>query len=43
MADIAFIFHWSPSEMDVMSPGELMTWHRLAVDRANAKAKATKG
>lgn len=40
MADIAFIFHWSRAAMDAMPLAELMTWHRLALERYEASLKA---
>lgn len=40
MADIAVVFHWPPSEMDVMSLEELMRWHELAVERFKAQYAA---
>lgn len=33
MADIAFIFHWPPSEMDAMSLSELTGWWHRAIER----------
>lgn len=35
MADIAAIFHWSPSELAALDLEELITWRDLAVDRWN--------
>ncbi|MGP9788954.1 GpE family phage tail protein [Roseinatronobacter sp. NSM] len=37
MADIAFIFHWSPEHMDRMDPEELARWWA----HAEARWKAT--
>lgn len=36
MADIAFVFHWPPSEMDAMSPEELARWWAHAAERWKA-------
>lgn len=36
MADIAFIFHWPPSEMDAMDLPELTGWWHRALDRFKA-------
>ncbi len=33
MADIAYVFHWRPADMDGMSLDELMDWHQLAIAR----------
>lgn len=33
MADIAFIFHWSVSDMKTMPISELMDWHTKATKR----------
>lgn len=27
MADLAYTFHWSPSEMGAMDMAELLQWH----------------
>ena len=35
MADIAFVFHWTPECMGSMELAELMTWQALAVKRFN--------
>jgi hypothetical protein len=40
MADIAMIFHWPPAAFETMPLDELMTWHRLAVERYEAQLKA---
>lgn len=37
MADIAFVFHWSPADMDPMDLDELARWW----DHAAARWKAT--
>ena len=34
MADLATVFHWSPTHMDVMSLSELMGWWEEAKLRA---------
>lgn len=39
MANVAAVFHWSPSEMRKMTPDELMQWHALAVERSGAGAR----
>jgi hypothetical protein len=36
MADVASVFHWSPSVMDPMSLPELMGWHARAIERLKA-------
>ncbi|RQS30256.1 GpE family phage tail protein [Burkholderia sp. Bp8992] len=33
MADVALVFHWSPSVMDSMSVSELMDWRERARER----------
>ena len=33
MADIAVVFHWSPPDLDDMHPGDLLRWHKLALER----------
>ncbi|STI56049.1 phage tail protein E' [Escherichia coli] len=33
VADIAVVFHWSPSEIFVMTPGELVAWRERAAVR----------
>ena len=35
MADIAAIFHWPLSELEVMDLGELIEWHGRAAERWN--------
>ena len=37
MADIAAIFHWTPSEMDRMSPAEILIWRTCAAERTPKK------
>lgn len=37
MADIAAIFHWSPSVMDGMGLAELATWREHARVRSGAE------
>jgi hypothetical protein len=34
MADIAVVFHWSPRDMDPMTPVELARWWAKARTRA---------
>ncbi|HAU3345151.1 TPA: GpE family phage tail protein [Salmonella enterica] len=34
MADIAVIFHWSPSELYSLSLPELITWREKALQRS---------
>lgn len=36
MADIAAVFHWPPSIMDAMSPGEISKWRARAIERFKA-------
>jgi hypothetical protein len=38
MADIAVVFHWSPTVMDAMSLSELMGWRARAAKRANPES-----
>ncbi|WP_439153485.1 GpE family phage tail protein [Xenorhabdus santafensis] len=33
IADIATVFHWSPSECDGMTVSELLKWHERAAAR----------
>lgn len=33
MADLAFVFHWSPAQMEDLSVGELMAWRERARER----------
>lgn len=33
MADLAAVFHWPPSEMDVMTPEDLARWWQRAAAR----------
>lgn len=35
MADLAMAFRWTPSDMDPMSPEELMRWWEKAHARMN--------
>jgi hypothetical protein len=37
MADLAAVFHWRPSDMDHMDPGELMEWRERARVRFEPK------
>ncbi|MCA3509233.1 MAG: GpE family phage tail protein [Rhodobacter sp.] len=30
MADLALVFHWTPGDMDPMTPGELARWWEKA-------------
>lgn len=39
MADIAFIFHWPPSEMAAMPLDEILNWHTLAKERLEIYGK----
>lgn len=34
MADLAIVFHWSPSDMEHMSISELMGWRAMAEKRS---------
>ncbi|ECC9153533.1 GpE family phage tail protein [Cronobacter sakazakii] len=36
MADIATIFHWSPSTTDVMPLTEVLEWRHKAIQRSGA-------
>lgn len=31
MADLAFVFHWPPSELGAMEVDDLMAWHAQAI------------
>ncbi len=33
MADLAFVFHWAPAQMNELAVGELMEWRERARDR----------
>jgi hypothetical protein len=33
MADLAFVFHWGPAQMDDMSVSDLMQWRERARER----------
>lgn len=33
MADIAIVFQWAPSAMNVMGVAELMLWRERAIER----------
>ena len=33
MADIAFIFHWTPADMTGMRAGEILAWQDRALQR----------
>lgn len=35
MADIAFVFHWTPPVMDALSLAELIDWRARAAARHN--------
>ncbi|SEA50327.1 GpE family phage tail protein [Variovorax sp. YR216] len=37
MADLAAIFHWTPSEMDDFSLEDLMDWRERARERSEAQ------
>jgi hypothetical protein len=39
MADLAAVFHWSPSDMDTMDPWELMEWRERGRVRFETKPK----
>lgn len=39
MADIAFVFHWSPDVMDALSVQDLMQWRDRAAHRHNPEGK----
>ena len=36
MADLAYIFHWQPSELDALAPDDLLAWHGRAIDLLKA-------
>lgn len=38
MADIAILFHWSPSEMNPMSLAELIGWRHRAIVRSGTQS-----
>jgi len=42
MADLAYVFHWPPSEMDAMPVDELRAWHDRAVERLKAAQPETR-
>lgn len=31
MADLAYVFHWPPSELDALTIDELQAWHDQAL------------
>ncbi|MCY4753254.1 GpE family phage tail protein [Pelomonas aquatica] len=31
MADLAYVFHWPPSELDALTMDELEAWHSQAL------------
>lgn len=33
MADLAFVFHWGPAQMDDMAVSDLMQWRERARER----------
>ncbi|RKE88664.1 MULTISPECIES: GpE family phage tail protein [Xenorhabdus] len=37
MADIATVFHWSPTVTDAMSLSELLDWRHRAILRSGAE------
>lgn len=39
MADLAFVFHWAPRDMDSMSPEEIAIW----LAKAKARLRAMTG
>ncbi|MBH3308913.1 GpE family phage tail protein [Pseudomonas mosselii] len=39
MADVAIVFHWSPSDMDRLSVCELMDWRERARIRSSSNGK----
>lgn len=39
MADIAFVFHWSPDALDALSVQDLMQWRGRAARRHNPEGK----
>ncbi|WCM29205.1 GpE family phage tail protein [Sphingomonas sp. QA11] len=38
MADLATVFHWSPTVMDPMSVADLMDWRARAAARHNPES-----
>jgi hypothetical protein len=41
MADIAFVFHWSPDVMDALTIEDLALWREKARQRLKAQHEAT--
>ncbi|USU08911.1 GpE family phage tail protein [Sphingomonadaceae bacterium OTU29MARTA1] len=39
MADIAFVFHWSPDVLDGLPVRDLMQWRERAARRHNPEGK----
>ncbi|MDY1008769.1 GpE family phage tail protein [Sphingomonas sp. CFBP9019] len=39
MADIAFVFHWSPDALDALSIHDLMQWRGRAARRHNPEGQ----
>jgi len=39
MADIAFVFHWSPDSLDALSVQDLMQWRARAACRHNPEGQ----
>lgn len=39
IADIAFVFHWSLTELDNTDWDDLLAWHRLAMERFEIQMK----
>lgn len=39
MANLAYVFHWSPSDMDEMEVSELRRWHELAREFVPKKSR----
>jgi hypothetical protein len=35
MADLAFVFHWGPADLDPLSLTELLEWRERALERWN--------
>jgi hypothetical protein len=40
MADLAFVFHWAPVQMDDLELNDLMAWRERARERHESANKA---
>lgn len=43
MAELAFVFHWPPSEMDAMTTDEIEAWHDQALRLLKQMKEAQQG